>query len=155
MNPAPKGTPAPPQFNSPSPVLVWGAQLAGTVAIAIVIYLFLGGRAAVIQGVDPAWTRFGLLGILLAGGPALWYVRRYKKTLDADIAAVRARGTPDPQQRRELLRKLSVGGALCELPLALGVIYLLAGGEQRMFVAAACVSIALRLSYRPFTGSSR
>jgi hypothetical protein len=156
LNPAPKGTPATPHINSPSPVLVWGAQLAGTVAIAIVIYLFLGGRAAVIQGVDPAWTRFGLLGILLASGPALWYVRRYKRTLDADIAAARARGgAPDPQQRRELLRKLSVGGALCELPLALGVIYLLAGGELRYFVAAACVSVALRLSYRPFTGGSR
>ena len=131
--------------------MVWGAQLAGTVAIAIAIYLFFGTGAPMITGVDPAWARYGLIGILVASGPALWYLRRYKATLDDDSAAARSRGgAPDPERRRELLRKLSIGGALCELPLALGVIYLLAGGEKRWFVAAACVSVALRLSYRPF-----
>jgi hypothetical protein len=79
-------------------------------------------------------------------------VRGFKRSLDADIASANAQGgTPDPRLRAELLRKLSIGGALCELPLALGAFYLLAGGERRWFVAAACVSFALRLSYRPFT----
>ena len=135
---------------------MWGAQLAGTVAVAVAIYLFFGSGAPVIAGVNPDWMRYGMYGILAAGVPALWYLGRFKATLDQDLAALRQRGgVPDPRLRQELLRKLSLGGALCELPLALGVIYLLAGGEKRWFIAAACVSVALRLSYRPFTGSSR
>ena len=107
-------------------------------------------------GIDPEWTRYGLYGILAAGIPAVVYVRRFKRALNADIAAVnRQDGTPDPRLRQELLRKLSVGGALCELPLALGALYLMAGGEPRWFTGAAAVSIALRLSYRPFKGSKR
>ncbi len=138
----------------PQPVLVWGTQLAGTVAIAVAIYLFFGKGAPVFATVDPQWTRYGLYGILAAGGPALWYVRRFKRALEADIAALKRQGgVPDPRLRQELLRKLSVGGALCELPLALGALYLMAGGENRWFVAAAAVSIALRLSYRPFTAN--
>jgi hypothetical protein len=141
--------------NPPSPVKVWGAQLAGTVAIAIALWIFLGDRAPMIRGVDPQWVRFGLVGILAAATPALWYLRRFSAALNADLAASRARGMPDPARRVELLRKLSVGGALCELPLALGVIYLLAGAEKSLFLAAACVSIAMRLSYRPFRGTRR
>jgi hypothetical protein len=133
---------------------VWGAQLAGTVAIAIALYLWLGKGTAIIAGVDPEWTRYGLYGILAAGVPAIWYVRRFKRALNADIAAVDRQGVPDPKLRQELLRKLSLGGALCELPMALGALYLLAGGESRWFVGAAAVSIALRLSYRPFTAQS-
>lgn len=132
---------------------MWGAQVFGTVGIAVAIYLFFGSGEAIIKGVSPDWLRHGLIGILAASAPALWYLRSFKATLDADIAAANARsGLPDPRRRQELLRKLSVGGALCELPLALGVLYLLAGGEQRWFVGAACVTLALRLSYRPFTG---
>ena len=137
-------------------MLIWGTQLAGTVAIAIAIYVFFGGAGPLIGGADPEWMRFGLLGILAASAPALWYLRRYKATLDSDVAATRQRGgVPDPQRRLELLRQLSIGGALCEIPLALGVIYLLAGGQTRWFVTAVFVSVALRLSYRPFTGASR
>ena len=58
---------------------------------------------------------------------------------------------PDPNLGLELLRRLSIGGALCELPLALGVVYLLTGGQMQFFIGAAAVSVALRLSYRPFT----
>jgi hypothetical protein len=135
--------------------MLWGAQVAGTVAIAIAVYLFLGDRAPVIVGVNPEWTRHGFLGILVMSVPALWYLRTFKRSLDADIAATRERnGLPDPVRRGDLLRTLSIGGALCELPLALGVIYMLAGGEKRWFVGAACVTLALRLSYRPFTRSS-
>jgi hypothetical protein len=137
----------------PQPVFVWGAQLAGTVGIAIAIYLFFGKGGPVFIGISPEWTRFGLYGILAAGIPAIWYVRRFKRALNADTAAVnRQGGVPDPRLRQDLLKKLNVGSALCELPLALGALYLMAGGETRWFVGAAMVSIALRLSYRPFTG---
>ena len=135
--------------------MLWGAQVAGTIAIALAIYFFLGNSAPLIL-VDPEWTRQGFVGILAMSVPALWYLRKFKRALDADIAATRARGgAPDPPLRNELLRKLSIGGALCELPLALGVIYLLAGGEKRWFIGAACITLALRLSYRPFTAKAR
>ena len=147
---------AKPLSRMPQPVFVWGAQLAGTVAIAIAIYLFFGKGGPAFMGVDPEWTRYGLYGILAAGGPAIWYVRRFKRALNADIAASnRQGGVPDPLLRQELLKKLNVGSALCELPLALGALYLMAGGEVRWFVGAAMVSIALRLSYRPFTAKKR
>ena len=136
----------------PQPVLVWGTQLAGTAAVAIAIYLFFGHGSPVFANVDPEWMRYGVYAILAAAGPALWYVRRFKRTLDADIAAANSRGgVADPQLRSALLRKLQIGGALCELPLALGALHLMAGGERRSFIAGACVSLALRLSYRPFT----
>jgi hypothetical protein len=132
--------------------MLWGAQVAGTIGIAVAIYFFLGNAQPLIAGVDPEWMRLGFVGILAMSTPALWYLRTFKRALDADIAAARARGgTHDPQLRAALIRKLSIGGALCELPLALGVIYLLAGGEKRWFVGAACITLALRLSYRPFT----
>jgi hypothetical protein len=96
------------------------------------------------------------VGILLAGAPALVYLRRFAAALNEDARALRASGgVPDPRARRELLRRLQLGGVLCELPLALGAIYLMAGGEKRWFITAACVSLALRLSYRPFRGSRR
>jgi hypothetical protein len=133
-------------------VKVWGAQLAGTVAIAFAVYIFFKVNAPAAPDADSAWARYGLYGILLASAPALWYLRRFKRTLNADVAVTREHGgTPDPVLRTELLRRLSIGGALCELPLALGVVYLLTGGEMRYFIGAAVVSVALRLSYRPFT----
>jgi hypothetical protein len=50
-----------------------------------------------------------------------------------------------------LLKKgLSIGGALCELPMAMGVVQLFFGGETRWFLGATLITIALRLSYRPF-----
>ena len=97
-----------------------------------------------------------MLGILAAATPALAYLRRFSAALNDDVRAMRASGgVPDPPARQELLRRLYVGGALAELPLALGAIYLMAGGENRWFITAACVSLALRLSYRPFRGSRR
>ena len=139
-----------------SPVPSWAAQVVGTIAIALAIYVFLGAGTPLIANANPEWMRFGLLGILAAGAPALWYLRRFAAALDADLAAARAHGgQPDPGARRELMRRLQLGGVLCELPLALGAIYLMAGGEKRWFVTAACVSIALRLSYRPFRKPQR
>jgi len=59
-------------------------------------------------------------------------------------------GVPEPGIRIVLMRALRVGGALSELPQAFGVLHLLLGGETRWFLAATVVTIALRLSYRPF-----
>ena len=52
-----------------------------------------------------------------------------------------------------LVKALVLGGALCELPMAAGVVQLFFGGETRWFVGATMVAIALRLSYRPYTGT--
>ena len=135
---------------------MWASQLVGTVAIAFAVYLFFGQGKPFFEGVSPEWTRFGLIGILAAGAPALLYLRRFAATLDADVKAAQAgNGVPDPRLRQELLRKLQLGGVLCELPLALGAIYLMVGGEKRWFITAACVSLALRLSYRPFRAPRR
>ena len=128
----------------------------GTIAIAFAIYIFFGESAPFFGAIDPDWTRFGLVGILAAGAPALGYMRRFSAALNEDARAMQASGgVPDPRARQELLRKLQVGGVLCELPLALGAIYLMAGGEKRWFITAACVSLALRLSYRPFRAARR
>lgn len=127
--------------------------MAGTVAIAVAIYLYFGNSSPVFKGIDPEWTRFGVTGILSAAIPSLYYLRTFKRALNADIASRRTNGVPDPALRMDLMKKLNVGSALSEMPLALGVVYLLAGGEQRWFIGAAFVSLALRLSYRPFTGS--
>jgi hypothetical protein len=136
------------------PTLVWGVQLAGTVGIAVAIYLFFDNAGPIFKALDGDWMRFGLTGILSAALPSIYYLRTYKRALNADIAAsTQANGVPDPKLRMDLMKKLSVGSALSEMPLALGVVYLLAGGETRWFVGAACLSFALRLSYRPFTGS--
>ena len=139
------------QSPATQPILVWGAQLVGTLGIAFAVYLYFGNKPP-FAAIDASWTRYGLMGILAAAIPALYYLRTFKRALNADIAASNARkGVPEPALRQDLMKKLNVGGALSELPLALGVIYLLAGGEQRWFIGAACISISLRLSYRPFT----
>jgi len=99
--------------------------------------------------------RYGFMAVLGAAVPALWYLRGFKQVLDADAAAAKTRGgAPQPEARMALLRKMSVGGALCELPLVVGVIHLLAGGGTRLFVTAALVTLALRLSFRPFVAGT-
>ncbi len=136
------------------PTLVWGTQLAGTLGIAVAIYFFFGRAGPIFKSLDGDWMRFALTGILSAAIPAIYYLRTFRRALNADIAATaRANGVPDPKLRMDLLKKMNVGGALCELPLAVGVVYLLAGGEMQWFVGATCLTVALRLSYRPFTGS--
>jgi hypothetical protein len=137
------------------PAMIWGAQLAGTIGVALAIYFFFGSSNPMIR-LDPEWMSYGFTAILGAAVPALWYLRGFKAMLDADRAAARSNGgVPQPELRMALLRKMSVGGALCELPLVVGVVHLLAGGGTRLFVAAACVTLVLRLSFRPFTGGAR
>jgi hypothetical protein len=135
----------------PSPGKVWGAQLGGTVAIALAIYLFFR-----FQGIDPVakpdsfWARYGVYALIAACVPALYYLRTFKRALDSWAASGRQPGGPRAGETTELLRKLSIGGALCELPMALGVVQLLSGGEMRLFIGGAFFAVAMRLSYRPF-----
>jgi hypothetical protein len=121
------------------------------VAIGLAIYFFFKW-----QGVDPAlvpdslWARYGVYSLLAAAVPALWYLPRFKRALVGYVASSRM-GSPGSQATTELLQRLSIGGALCELPMALGVLQLLTGGELRLFVGGAFITFAVRLSYRPFT----
>jgi hypothetical protein len=135
-----------------SPGKVWAAQLGGTVAIALAIYFFfkLQGLAPV-AAPDSFWARYGVYALVGAGVPALYYLRTFKRSLDAYSASARPGGGHDADLHMDLLRRLSIGGALCELPMALGVLQLLTGGEMRLFVGGAFVTLAMRLSYRPFT----
>ena len=120
-------------------------------AIAIAIYLFFK-----LQGIEPAmapdsfWARYGMYGLLASSVPGLYYLRPFKRVLDAYAAASKRSPVPDRELHMELLRRLSIGGALCELPLALGVVQLLTGGDMRLFLGGAFFTVALRLSYRPF-----
>jgi hypothetical protein len=91
-----------------------------------------------------------MVGILLGAAPALFYLRWYKAILNQDLRLERERGAPDPAARRLLQKGLMLGGALCEIPMAMGIVQLYFGGDTRWFFGATLVTIALRLSYRPF-----
>ena len=132
-------------------VASWLAQMVGTIVLAVVVLTFVKSTQMSISDAAKDWNRYNLGFILLASGPALFYLRTFRTRLSADEAAVRGRGSPDPAARPALLKSLSIGGALCELPMAFGVLQLLLGGETRWFLGATLVTIAIRLSYRPFT----
>jgi hypothetical protein len=128
----------------------WIAQMVGTIVLALVVATFVKKVGAPFSGADE-FKRYVFTGILAATAPALYYLRTYKARLLADARAMGDRGgAPDAASRRALLRSLAVGGALCELPMALGALHLFMGGEQRWFVGATCITLAIRLSYRPF-----
>jgi len=129
----------------------WIAQMVGTIVLALVVATFVQKAGAPFHGAD-AFRRYVFTAILAATAPALYYLRTYKARLVADARAQAARaGTPDAAARQALLRSLAVGGALCELPMAVGALHLFMGGEQRWFVGATLITLAIRLSYRPFT----
>lgn len=134
-------------------VAAWLAQMIGTLVLSGAVLVFVRSTGSPFGEGDPDWRRYAMLGILLGVAPALLYLRTFKPLLDADAAATRARGSPDPARRASLLRSLAIGGALCEIPMAMGVVQLFFGGETRWFLGATLVTIALRLSYRPFTRS--
>ncbi len=123
-------------------------------AIALAIYLFFR-----FQGIDPVaqpdsfWARWGVYALVGACVPALYYLRSFKRALNSWVTATRMPGGHVADLQVNLLRKLSIGGALCELPLALGVVQLLSGGEMRLFIGGAFFAVAMRLSYRPFVRS--
>ncbi len=136
---------------APSPVFVWLGQLAGTVVIAaVIVYFFKSGVP--FAGKDPDFARYALIGGLLSCAAPLGYLGTFKARLDDDQAQARARGgDPDPARRQALLKSLAIGGALAEIPQGFGLLHLVFGGEIRWFLVATMVTVALRLSYRPFT----
>ncbi len=132
-------------------IAAWVAQVVGTLVLAGVVYAFVRAMGAPFSQSD-AMKPYVFTAILGAAVPALYYLRAYKSRLDADAIAVAARGgIPEPQVRKSLLRSLAIGGALCELPMAAGALDLFLGGEPRWFIGATFVTLARRLSYRPFT----
>jgi hypothetical protein len=136
-------------------VAAWIAQMVSTVVLALVIYAFVHAVGPPFSTAD-LMKKYAFTAILGAAVPPLYYLRQYKSRLDADaIAEARNGGTPDPQLRRSVLRALAIGGALCELPMAVGALDLCLGGEPRWFVAATFITLAIRLSYRPFTRAGR
>ena len=131
-------------------VSLWLAQMVGTIVLAAVVLAFVRNAGASFAGGDAEWRRYAMFGILAGVAPALLYLRTFKMLLDADEAAVRKNGAPDAFLRSALSKSLAIGGALCEIPMAMGVVQIFFGGETRWFLGAVLVTIALRLSYRPF-----
>ena len=132
-------------------VASWVAQMIGTLVLCGAATVFMRTVGKPLIDGDTAWKDYAAIGIIVGLAPAMLYLRWYKRILDQDIRLERSRGTPDPEARRLLQKALLLGGALCELPMALGLVHLLLGGEMRWFLGATFLTIALRLSYRPFT----
>ena len=114
-------------------------------AIAVAIYLFIKYRGEPTLVPDSFWAQYGTYALLAAAVPALYYLRSYKRMVNTFHAA----GTPSIDVQMHLLRRMSIGGALCELPMAVGVLQLLSGGDMRLFVGGALFAVALWISYRP------
>ena len=131
-------------------VLTWLAQLVGTCVIAFVLWIYVGKAGAPLGHIGPEWAHYTLVASLLSMIPSLAYLPTFKEALDRYLTAQRRSPTPDPVLRTAVASKLAIGGALTELPMAFGALYLLMGGEARWFILAVLASIALRASYRPF-----
>ena len=112
-------------------VSTWAAQLIQSLVLcgAVLVFLQMSGPLASADA-GPEWRRYAIYAILLAG-------------------------VPDPELRERLSRSLKIGGLLCDLPMAFGALQLFFGGETRWFVGATMVTIAIRLSYRPFDKGAR
>lgn len=138
------------------PIASWAAQMVGTVVVAIMVLAFVKTMGAPFPRPADELQRYVMSAILGAAVPAIFYLRPFKARLNADEAAMRASGgAPDPRARAALMRSLAIGGALCDLPMAVGALHLFFGGDSRWFVGAALVTIAVRLSYRPFLKLAR
>lgn len=145
-------------MSSPEPfsrrpiVLAWTVQMVQTVVLAGVILLFVNELAGRAGTIGKEWERYAVWGLVLAALPATLYVRWFKRLLNADDAAMAQRnGIPEPGIRNTLRRALTLGGALCDLPMALGLLILILGGDRRYFIGGTFITLAVRLSYRPFT----
>jgi hypothetical protein len=143
-------TPAAPQSRQ-GLVASWVAQMIGTLALTGAVLAFVRSMGAPFPAAETDWKRYAMLGVIAGVAPALLYLRTFKRALDAYEASARTRLDGDPAARQALARALAIGGALCEIPMAMGALQLFFGGETRWFLGAALVTIALRLSYRPFT----
>ena len=143
--------PNPEAFSRRPIVVAWAVQVVQTLVLFGVVLLFvneIGGRAGTL---GKEWERYALYGLLAAALPAMLYVRWFKRILNQDEAAMHAReGAPEPGIRTTLKRALALGGVLCDLPMALGVLILMFGGDKRYFIGGTLITLAIRLSYRPF-----
>jgi hypothetical protein len=132
-------------------IAAWVAQLIGTIVLAAAVMAFMRAMVGPLVTGETDWKRYAFSGIFVAAIPAIFYLRTFKERLDEDERRLQANhGRADPAARLALKKALSVGGAFCELPQAMGVVYLFLGGEYRWFLGATLVTIAIRLSYRPF-----
>ena len=128
-------------------IAAWLAQMIGTMVLAAVVLAYVRSQGTPFSGgEESALRKYAMLGILFGIAPALLYLRTFKERLNADEAAAKARGAPEPALRLQLRKSLTIGGALCELPMAMGVVQLFFGGEPRWFLGATMITIALRLS---------
>ncbi len=134
----------------------WVAQMIGTVILCGAALVFMRTIGKPLVDGDNDWKHYAAFGIIIGVAPALLYLRWYKRILEQDLRLERERGgVPEPAARRLLQKALALGGAFCEIPMAMGVVQLLLGGETRWFLGATMLTIALRLSYRPFTRRKR
>jgi len=132
-------------------VTAWVVQMVQTLVLAGVVFLFINQIGGAAGTLAKEWERYALYGLIVAAVPAMLYVRWYKRILNQDEAAMNARGgEPEPGLRTTLKRALALGGALCDLPMALGVLILMFGGDKRYFIGGTLITLAIRLSYRPF-----
>lgn len=131
-------------------VTIWISQMVGTLVVAAVVLAFVR-QGSITLGTLPEDLRgYTMFAILAAGAPALLYLRHYKRLLIQDAQLEKRRGSPDPEARDVLRKAMILGGALCEIPMVVGLIQFFMGGESRWFLGATMIAIALRLSYRPF-----
>ena len=131
-------------------VHAWLAQMIGTLVMCGAVLVLVKSIGAPMAVQDTEWKRYAIWMILATGAPAVYYLRTFKARLNLDDRLERERGGPDPAARVALRKALAIGGALCELPMAMGVVQLFFGGDTRWFLGGTMITIALRLSYRPF-----
>ena len=130
----------------------WVIQLVTALVLCGVVLMFVRNGGMQLGTAAQDWSRYMVYALLLAAVPALAYLRHYRAILLQDAHLERERGgTPEPAARHLLARALGLGGALCDLPMALGAVQLMLGGESKWFLGGTMLAIALRLSYRPFT----
>lgn len=131
--------------------IAWAVQIVQTLVLAAVVLAFVNQIGGAAGTLGKEWERYALYGLIAAAVPAMLYVRWFKRILNQDEAAMNARnGDPEPRVRTTLRRALTLGGALCDLPMALGVAILMFGGDKRYFIGGTLITLAVRLSYRPF-----
>ena len=139
-----------PALTRQSLVHAWLAQMIGTVVMCAAVLLLVKTMGTPFSGQETEWKRWAMTATLLAAVPALAYLRTFKTRLNLDERLERERGSADPAARLSLRKALAIGGALCELPMAMGVVQLFFGGDTRWFLGGTMITIALRLSFRPF-----
>jgi hypothetical protein len=132
-------------------VQLWLVQIVGTLVLGGVGTMFARSGALQQAPADAEWKRYLVFAVFGAAAPALVYVRHFKRLLEQDAALERQRGVPDPAARGVLTKALTLGGILCDFPMAVGAIQMLMGGELRWFLGSTMITLALRLSFRPFT----